>query len=99
MIASYAFYNCSKLTTLSFPQCFVITSYAFTGCPGLISFYLYGNFIAQLGNSNAFMYTPITNSQMANGVYGSIYVKQSLLTSWKTATNWTYYSSRFVGDG
>lgn len=31
------------------------------------------------------------------GIYGSIYVPASLLASYKTATNWITYSSRFVG--
>jgi hypothetical protein len=31
------------------------------------------------------------------GYFGSIYVPTSLLASYKTANNWTYFSSRFVG--
>jgi hypothetical protein len=54
--------------------------------------------VANLGGTWAFYSTPISNySQYNNYKYGSIYVKQSLLTNWKTATNWATYSSRFVG--
>jgi hypothetical protein len=45
-------------------------------------------------NSNAFSSTPIGGYGLGAG---SIYVPTSLLTSYQTATNWTYFSSRFVG--
>jgi hypothetical protein len=48
-------------------------------------------------NSNAFASTPIGGYSTSTGTYGSIYVPASLLTSYQTATNWTYFSSRFVG--
>jgi hypothetical protein len=47
--------------------------------------------------SNAFSSTPIGGYSTSAGTYGSIYVPTSLLTSYKNATNWTYFSSRFVG--
>jgi hypothetical protein len=50
-----------------------------------------------LDRSDAFRSTPIAGYTDSAGKYGSIYVPASLLASYKTATNWTYFSSRFVG--
>lgn len=48
-------------------------------------------------NSNAFSSTPIGGYRTYAGQYGSIYVPTSMLTTYKTASNWSYFSSRFVG--
>ena len=96
-IGSNAFYDCSNLTTASFPVCTSIGSYAFRDCYNLKSLYLLGSSVCKLSNSNAFTSTPIGGYSKSAGTYGSIYVPASLLTSYQTATNWTYFSSRFVG--
>jgi len=96
-IGSSAFAYCLNLTTASFPKCTYIGSYAFRGCIRLKSFYLTNSSIATLANSNAFSSTPIGGYSTTAGTYGSIYVPASLLASYKAATNWTYFSSRFVG--
>jgi hypothetical protein len=42
--------------------------------------------------------TPIWGyTTSTGGVYGSVYVPSSLLTSFKTATNWVTISDRIVG--
>jgi hypothetical protein len=56
-----------------------------------------GSSVCKLSHSNAFTSTPIGGYSASAGTYGSIYVPASLLTAYKTATNWTYFSSRFVG--
>lgn len=94
-IGNSAFENCSSLLVASFPSATMIEDNAFYYCNNLLSLYLLGSSIAQLLNANAFESTPI--SIPAGGVFGSIFVRQSLLTDWKAATNWTIYSSRFVG--
>ena len=96
-IGDSAFYYCDNLTVVSFPNCINIGSYAFARCLNLKSLYLTGSSICKLSNSNAFSYTPIGGYSTSAGTYGSIYVPTSLLTSYKAATNWTYFSSRFVG--
>ena len=96
-IGTYAFHNCSSLTTVSFPACTSIGSSAFNYCRKLISLYLTGSNLCNLLNSNAFSTTPIGGYSASAGTYGSIYVPASMLTSYQTATNWTYFSSRFVG--
>jgi hypothetical protein len=92
-----AFYDCDSLTTASFPACTTIGSLAFYKCYNLKSLYLTGSTLCTLLSSDAFSSTPIGGYSASAGTYGSIYVPASLLTSYKTATNWTYFSSRFVG--
>ena len=89
-IGNSAFTSCSSLTTASFPAATTIGSYAFYSCRNLKSLYLAGSSVCKLTATNAFYSTPIKTS-------GNIYVPTSLLTSYKKATNWTDFSSRFVG--
>jgi hypothetical protein len=96
-INNSAFYSCASLTTVSFPVCTSIGARAFYSCYNLKSLYLMGSSLCALSNSNAFTSTPIGGYSTSAGTYGSIYVPASLLTSYQTATNWTYFSSRFVG--
>ena len=96
-IGGYAFLSCVKLTSVSFPQATTIGSYAFLSCVKLISLYLTGPTLCKLSKSNAFLSTPIGDYSTSAGTYGSIYVPASLLASYKAATNWAYFSSRFVG--
>ena len=96
-IGNYAFRSCRTLTTASFPACSSIGTSAFASCFNLVSLYLLGSSITKLSNSNAFTSTPIAGyTTSTGGVYGSIYVPSSLYSSYISATNWTYFSSRFV---
>ena len=97
IIDNCAFYYCISLTTISFPAATIIRDSAFNKCYNLKSLYLTGSSLCRLSNSNAFTSTPIGGYSTSARTYGSIYVPTSLLTSYKTATNWTYFSSRFVG--
>jgi hypothetical protein len=57
-----------------------------------------GSSIPSLAYTNAFYSTPIAGyTASTGGVYGSIYVPASMLESYKTANNWSYFSDRFVG--
>ena len=96
-IGSQAFLNCTSLTTVSFPDATSIGNAAFRQCYNLKSLYLTGSSLCRLNHSTAFTSTPIGGYSTSAGTYGSIYVPTSLLTSYQTATNWTYFSSRFVG--
>ena len=95
IIGNSAFTSCKNLAIISFPKCISIGTFAFYNCNKLESAYFMGSSIASLG-TNIFYSTPITNSTYL-GYFGSIYVPTSLLASYKTATNWTTYSSRMVG--
>jgi hypothetical protein len=96
-ISDYAFTSCSGLITASFPAATSIGGSAFNRCYNLKSLYLTGSSLCKLSNSNAFASTPIGGYSTSAGTYGSIYVPASLLASYKASTNWTYFSSRFVG--
>lgn len=103
-IYSSAFSRCWNLVEITLPYspsagtCY-IDAYAFHRCGKLTFVKLTGSCVWQLSNSNAFSSTPIVGyGSTTNGnQYGSIYVPSSLLTQYQTATNWTYFSSRFVG--
>lgn len=92
------FWYCSNLTTLSLPAASYLCSNStpFRGCKNLISLYLMNSSMTLLSYSTVFSECPIGNSSYT-GSFGSIYVPTSLLTSYKTATNWSYFSDRFVG--
>lgn len=101
-----AFSNCTVLSRIKFDSLNKIscpTYYqTFGGCFNLRSLYLVASSVCALTASVAFSSTPIVgywHSSLCTepGVYGSIFVPMSLLESYKTATNWTYFSDRFVG--
>ena len=109
-IGSYAFYNCSSLSQISLPVCSYIDDTAFGACSSLsqislpvcsyIESYAFGacsslniitigySSVCSLGGSMTFNYTQITSST------GSIYVPTSLVDSYKSATNWSYFSTQ-----
>ena len=96
-IGNATFQYCSSLTSVSFPVCTSIGASTFRSCYNLISLYLLNSSVCVLYNSNAFFSTPIGGYSASAGRYGSIFVPTSLVDAYKTATNWSYFSSRFVG--
>ena len=96
-ISNYAFYSCTNLTTVSFPKATNIGNYAFGSCYKLISLYLLNNSIVSLTGSKVFNSSPIGGYSASAGRFGSVFVPQSLLTQYQSATNWTSISSRIVG--
>ena len=98
-IENCAFQYCSVLTTASFPICTSIKASAFYNCYNLLSLNLTSvSVVTTLTGTSVFYSTPIGGrTTSTGGVYGSVYVPASLLTSFKKATNWTAISSRIVG--
>ena len=84
----YAFYGCRSLTSISLPMCTTLSSGAFYYCNNLSTIYLGASKVCTLNESSVFYSTSIGSNK------GYIYVPSSLLTSYKTATNWTYFSNR-----
>ena len=84
-IGESAFYDCTGLT-ISIPKCQYIGSFAFGRCMSLNTLLLTESTVCYLFNSNAFTTTNIT----------SIYVPKSLISVYKSATNWSYYSDKFM---
>ena len=67
----------------------------FSNCSNLSMFVIGTGYssVCVLSTYNIFENSPIEYSSYL-GYYGSIYVPASLVDAYKTATNWTYYSSR-----
>lgn len=97
-LAQSAFAFCDTLNSISLPSISTIGIYAFMRCRKLLSVYLLGTSFARLSATTAFSSTPIDGyTTSTGGVYGSIYVRASMLESYKTESNWSHFSSRFVG--
>lgn len=95
LIGSNAFSSCKRLATVSLPACTTISSSAFVQCSALMSLYLFGTTYITL-NSLAFRSTPLSTSTLT-GSFGSIFVRESMLSSYKTRAGWSYFSNRIVG--
>ena len=109
-ISEYAFYRCTSLSQISIPECSYIGDTAFGNCTSLsqislpvcssIGYTAFGtcsslsiitlgySSVCMLVSSNAFTITQITSST------GSIYVPASLVDSYKSAKNWSYFSTQ-----
>ena len=86
-IGSYAFHNCTLLTTVNLSNVTSIESRAFYNCSSLTSFTLSGSTVCELINSNAFDSTPIESGS------GYIYVPAELVDTYKAANNWSTYAN------
>ena len=86
-IGSGAFRTCSLLS-LSLPVCSYIGGLAFYGCSSLSIITIGYSGICSLGDARTFETTQITSST------GSIYVPASLVDTYKSASNWSYFSTQ-----
>ena len=93
-VYNYAFSGCSSLSAVIIGNHKTLASYAFASCYRLMSLYLLGS---SIGGSGGYMLnsTPINGYSTYAGGYGSIFVRESLLNTFKTS--WKTWSSRFVG--
>ena len=102
-IGNSAFASCRSLTTAIFYHSSTtqvqFLTYTFGSCYHLLSLYLLASTVYGLTTSSTvFPSTPISNyTTSTGGVYGSIFVPQSLYDTYISSTNWVFYSSRFVG--
>ena len=96
-VQSNAFKNCTALSEISLPNAWYLYPSAFYGCTSLEKVYLSGSSVCALSNSNVFQNTPIAASSYL-GHFGSIYVPQELVSSYRTANNWSYYWERITTD-
>ena len=88
-IGSYAFDFCTKLRQLSLPMCSYIGGNAFRYCMALSIITIGYSSVCRLDGSNAFN----NNTPIAKGT-GSIYVPASLVDAYKSAKNWSYFSTQ-----
>ena len=90
-----AFYNCKLLEGISIPKCSRLGSSCFRGCSSL-SYVILGISNCSLVNVIAFTQTPMSLSSYL-GYFGSIYVPDEYVDTYKVSTNWTVYSDRITG--
>ena len=90
IVSFQVFGNCYSLQTVSLPACTIVSDQAFYRCSSLSVVYIGTSIdtVCVLAAINAFSNCPALTS---------IYVPASLVESYKTATNWTYYSDKIVG--
>ena len=82
-----AFRNCAGLTSISLPKCSYVGQRAFYSCTNLKTIYM--------GTARSVVAT-MTHSNALSGCSAlqSIYVPASLVDAYKSASNWSYYSSK-----
>ena len=109
-IYEYAFYNCYSLTSVEIPDSVTnIGEYAFDKCNSLTSIIIPGS-VTSIGRRAfytcnnlrqliAFPLTPPTLGTIAFPLtISSIYVQQSSLETYKSATNWNFYLDKIVSN-
>lgn len=94
-IGAGAFSQCINLSSIYLQTIREIDRGAFNYCSKLSRIYIRTNYIPSLLSSDAFLGTPIQTSTYT-GSYGSIYVYSSMLSQFKSASVWSYYSARMV---
>lgn len=90
-VGNGAFYGCGALNIVDLPSVTTIDSDAFNECIALNALILRSDSVATLSNTNA-----LTGTQIALGT-GYIYVPNSLVDSYKSATNWSTFSEQIRG--
>ena len=85
-LSGYCFENCTALQTISLPKCSYLSGYAFWNCSNLNTIYMGTELltVATMVQSNALLDCSALQS---------IYVPASLVDAYKSAENWSYYSS------
>lgn len=87
-IGLYDFYQCTKLEKLKIPSVTSIGSNAFGYCEALTSLVINQTTPPTLDNVNAFANTPIKSGT------GYIYVPDSVVETYRTATNWAAFAEQ-----
>ena len=85
-LSGYCFENCTALETISLPKCSYLSRYAFRSCSNLNTIYM--------GTELSTVATMVqSNALLDCSALQSIYVPASLVDAYKSAENWSYYSS------
>ena len=90
-----AFASCTSLATVRLDNVTSIGNQCFKSCVKLESVYILASSVPTMTGSTVFGSTPMSLSSYL-GHFGSIYVPASLVSSYKTARNWSYYADRIT---
>ena len=104
-VAENAFRSCYKLTSANFPNATIINYSSFENCYPLTKVIIGTNLttVATLANTNAFnkcyhiLGTTNSTYNPTGAKDGYIYVPDNLVSSYKSATNWSTYASQIKG--
>ena len=97
-IDTSAFYSCYLLTEITLDASTSIAARAFYYCKKLHDLYLTGSAVPTLANINAFDKSPIALSGSYADSTARIHVRAELVGAFKSATNWSTFASKIVGD-
>ena len=85
-LSTYCLANCSALQTISLPKCSYLSGYAFWSCYNLNTIYM--------GIELSTVASMVSSNALSDcSALQSIYVPASLVDAYKSAENWSYYSS------
>ena len=85
-LSTYCLANCSALQTISLPKCSYLSGYAFWSCYNLNTIYM--------GIELSTVASMVSSNALSDcSALQSIYVPASLVDAYKSAKNWSYYSS------
>ena len=93
--AGYFCYSCSNLEDVYNYEVPAFYANNYYICSKLSAVIIDGSTFTSLYGANVFSSTPITNSTYL-GYYGSIYVRNSMVDTYKNNGNWKSYSSRIT---
>lgn len=86
-----AFQKCTSLERVDLPVCKSIGANAFNGCSVLATLILRSSTVCTMANVNALTGTPIASKT------GIVFVNDSLVDTYKSASNWSTYASQIKG--
>lgn len=90
-----AFKLCTRLTEITLPRVSNLSAHAFADCTRLESIYLLYSSVCRMLDRTTFENTPMSVSSYL-GYYGSIFVPESLVDAYRSASGWAFYSSRIT---
>jgi len=93
-ISQAAFGYCTGLQRAILSDCLKISSWAFSSAGSLASLYLIGSSLCSLAYYAQYGFS---NTPLSTYGYGKVYVRESLLATYKSALYWSYFSNKFVG--
>ena len=96
-VEAYAFQSCSYMRQISLPSCSTLSSGAFKDCNRLSSIYFLSTAVVYIQSfADVFSGTPFTANSGTAASTATLYVLESLLSTYKRHAQWKIMSSRIV---